>query len=37
MLIDNIDKIHTTELGIERIKRNLHLDTDNIVEYCKNL
>lgn len=25
VLLDNIDKIHTTELGVERIKRNLKL------------
>lgn len=35
-LINNIDNIHTTELGIERIKRNLKLDTEDIVVYCKN-
>jgi hypothetical protein len=34
-LINNIDKIHTTKLGIERIKNNLKLDTNNVVEYCK--
>lgn len=36
ILLSNIDKIHTTKMGIDRIKRNLKLDTDNIVEYCKN-
>lgn len=34
-LINNIEKIHTTKLGIERIKRNLKLNTNNVVEYCK--
>ena len=34
--LSNIDKLHTTELGIERIKKNLELDRDNVVEYCKN-
>jgi hypothetical protein len=34
-LISNSDKIHTTELGIERIKRNLCLDVDDIVGWCK--
>ena len=34
-LLNNIDKIHTTELGIIRIKRNLNIDT-NVIEYCKN-
>ena len=34
-LLNNIDKIHTTPMGIERIKRNLKIETD-VVEYCKN-
>lgn len=34
LLIKNIDKIHTTEMGIERIKRNLKINED-IVKYCK--
>lgn len=34
-LIQNLDKLHTTELGVIRIKRNLSLDTDNVVEWCK--
>lgn len=33
-LLDNIDKIHTTELGIERIKKNLNLETNDVVEIC---
>lgn len=37
LLIDNIDKIHTTQMGIDRIKKNLKLNTDDIVEYCKDL
>ena len=32
-LIENIDKIHTTEMGIERIQRNLGIDADP-VDYC---
>ena len=35
-LINNVDKIHTTELGIERIKRNLELETNDVVNWCKN-
>jgi len=31
----DIDKLHTTELGEERIKRNLGLDTGDIVAWCK--
>jgi len=34
-LLNNLDKLHTTELGVVRIKRNLSLDTDNVVEWCK--
>ena len=34
-LINNIDKIHTPKLGIERIKNNLKINTNNVVEYCK--
>ena len=36
ILLDNLDKIHTTEMGISRIKKNLKLDKNNVVEYCKN-
>ncbi len=31
----NLDKLHTTKLGAERIKRNLSLDTDDVVGWCK--
>lgn len=34
-LILNLDQLHTTELGIVRIKRNLSLDTDNVVSWCR--
>ena len=34
-LLKNIEKIQTTELGIERIKKNLELDTKDVVEWCK--
>lgn len=33
-LILNLDKLHTTELGVVRIKRNLDLDTDDVVVWC---
>ena len=35
-LLDNLDKLYTTELWIQRIKRNLSLETDNVVSWCKN-
>lgn len=34
-LLKNLDKLHTTELGVIRIKRNLSLDTDKVVDWCK--
>ncbi len=34
-LITDIDKIHTTDLGIKRIKRNLNLTTNDVVQWCK--
>lgn len=35
ILLTNIDKIHTTEMGIDRIKRNLKLNMGDVVVYCK--
>lgn len=35
ILLANISKIHTTEMGIERIKKNLKLENIDVVEYCK--
>lgn len=41
-LLKNLDKIHTTELGVGRIKKNLELNEknydlthDDVVSYCK--
>ena len=34
-LIKNIGKIHTTELGIIRIRRNCKLETNDVVDWCK--
>ena len=36
ILLSNIDKVHTTEMGIDRIKKNLKLDNNDVVQYCKN-
>ena len=35
-LINNISKIHTTIMGIDRIKKNLSLDSNDVVLWCKN-
>ncbi len=34
-LLLNIDKIHTTLMGVDRIKNNLKIN-DDVVEYLKN-
>ena len=36
ILLSSIYKIHTTEMGIDRIKKNLKLNTNDVVEFCKN-
>lgn len=33
-LLDNIDKIHTTELGTKRIGKNLNVAEKDAVRYC---
>lgn len=34
----DIDELHTTRLGVERIKRNLRLpESADVVEYCRSL
>lgn len=35
ILLENIDKVHTTELGVERIRRNLNIDDIDVVAWCK--
>lgn len=34
VLLTNLNNIHTTNMGVDRIKKNLNLDCD-VVEYCK--
>lgn len=35
VLRENLDKLHTTPLGVERIKRNLGLTENDVVSWCK--
>ncbi len=36
ILLSNFDKIHTTPMGIERIRKNLKLSPNcDVVKYCK--
>ena len=34
-LLNNLDKLHTTQLGIVRIKRNLDLQCEDVVAWCR--
>ena len=34
-LIENIDQVHTTEMGVDRIRRNLGLGASDVVMWCK--
>lgn len=34
-LLDNLDKLHTTELGILRIRKNLLPDCEDVVGWCR--
>ena len=36
-LIENIEKLHTTTMGVERIRRNLSLgeDVKDVVAFCR--
>lgn len=37
VLLENLDKIHTTPMGIERIRRNLALgiEVSDVVAWCR--
>lgn len=34
LLLSKLDQLHTTDLGAERIRKNLRLDTDDVVGWC---
>lgn len=40
-LIENIDRLHTTELGAERVRKNIGLDMDtsdaDVVVWCREM
>lgn len=35
ILLANIHKVHTTEMGVDRIKKNLKINNNDVVKYCK--
>ncbi len=34
-LVEHLDKLHTTELGAERVRRNLRLEADDVAAWCR--
>lgn len=34
-LLQNLDRLHTTELGAARVRKNLSLNTDDVVGRCR--
>lgn len=35
-LLYNLDKLHTTEMGVKRIRRNLEIKDSDVVLWCQN-
>ena len=33
-ILNNLDKIHTTQMGFDRLKKNLQLQTEDIIGWC---
>lgn len=36
-LLTNLEKIHTTDMGFLRIRKNLSLDVEDVVVWCKDM
>ncbi len=34
-ILNNLDKIHTTKMGFDRLQNNLQLQTEDIIDWCK--
>lgn len=35
LLLSNLNQLHTTDMGAERIKKNLHLELDDVMDWSK--
>lgn len=35
ILIENIDRVHTTDMGVDRIRKNLSLGKIDVVAWCR--
>lgn len=36
ILLQQLHKLHITDLGIDRIRKNLQIDVNDVVEWCRN-
>ncbi len=34
-LLENLDRVHTTEMGVDRIRRNMKFGDIDVVSWCK--
>lgn len=37
LLLSNLDRLHTTPMGADRIRRNLKIEVEDTVEYCRKI
>ena len=37
VLLENLDKLHTTDMGVERIIKNTGLDNEDVVSWCREM
>ena len=37
LLLQNLDQLHTTVMGVERIRRNLQISVEDVVAWCRKL
>lgn len=34
-LLNNLEQLHTTSMGVERIRKNMSIETEDVVEWCR--
>lgn len=37
VLLSNLEKIHSTEMGTLRIRKNLQLTDEDVIDFCKDI
>lgn len=36
-LLVNLERLHITKMGVDRIRKNCHLNMENVVDWCKSI